>query len=201
MKKWLLLLALSMSASVLASPKSTLSERLGKTEGFSAKFSQTVIAPDGEIIQQATGTADIARPSMFRWSTSAPDETALVSDGQLVWYYEPFLEQVSIYNQEQATRQTPFVLLTRNRPSDWEHYQVSQNGDSFVLTPVSEHSTQGLFIINVTAKGKIEGFSVIEQDGQKSEFIFSAINMNMPPKEMFTFTPPEGVEIYDERGN
>lgn len=201
MKKWLILFTFSISATTVASPKSELSERLSKTDGFSAAFSQTVTAPDGEVIQQANGTADIARPSMFRWSTIEPDETELVSDGDVVWYYEPFLEQVSIYNQEQATGQTPFVLLTRNRQSDWDNYRVAQKDNRFTLEPVSENSTQGQFIIDVTAKGRIEGFSVVEQDGQTSQFTFNSISMKTPAKERFTFTPPKGVEVYDERGN
>ncbi|MBD1557921.1 outer membrane lipoprotein chaperone LolA [Vibrio sp. S9_S30] len=201
MKKWLILLTVSVSMSVSASPKSELSERLSKTEGFSASFSQIVTAPDGEVIQRVSGTADIARPSMFRWSTIEPDETELISDGDVVWYYEPFLEQVSIYNQKQAIGQTPFVLLTRNRQSDWDNYHVSQKDNRFTLEPVSENATQGQFIIDVTAKGKIEGFSVVEQDGQISQFTFNTITIKTPAQERFTFTPPKGVEVYDERGN
>ena len=64
---------------------------------------------------EGEGTVEIARPSLFRWSTTFPDENLLVSDGKTLWYYSPFIEQVSIYWQEQATEQTPFVLLTRNQ--------------------------------------------------------------------------------------
>ncbi|MCG6282869.1 outer membrane lipoprotein chaperone LolA, partial [Vibrio diabolicus] len=116
MKKWFALFFCSFS--VFATPKETLSERLALTDGFSAKFEQQVISPDGDVVMEGNGVVDIARPSLFRWETLAPDENLLVSDGQSLWYYSPFIEQVTIYNQEQATEQTPFVLLTRNRASD-----------------------------------------------------------------------------------
>jgi outer membrane lipoprotein carrier protein len=199
MSRWLIICALGISTAVFASPKSELSERLSKNEGFSADFSQTVTAPDGEVIQEAKGTAEIARPNMFRWFTDFPDESELVSDGSSVWFYEPFMEQVSIFSQEQATGQTPFVLLTRDRKNDWDNYEVKQKDNRFVLKPVDKNTTQGLFVIEVTGKGKIESFSVIDQDGQTSEFTFTSMNLSAPSEDTFTFTPPEGVEVYDER--
>ncbi|MCV6004971.1 outer membrane lipoprotein chaperone LolA, partial [Escherichia coli] len=81
-------------------------------DGVSADFSKKVISAEGETVMEGEGTVEIARPSLFRWSTTFPDENLLISDGKTLWYYSPFIEQVSIYWQEQATEQTPFVLLT-----------------------------------------------------------------------------------------
>ena len=96
-----------ISTTVFAEPKDALNERLALTEGFSALFSQTVISPDKEVILEGEGEVEIARPSLFRWTTLMPDENVLVSDGKTLWYYSPFIEQVTIYWQEQATAQTP----------------------------------------------------------------------------------------------
>ncbi len=52
-------------------------------EGFSADFSQQVISPEGETVMEGEGSVEIARPSLFRWSTTFPDENLLVSDGKL----------------------------------------------------------------------------------------------------------------------
>ncbi|GAL29207.1 outer membrane lipoprotein carrier protein LolA [Vibrio variabilis] len=103
-------------------------------------------------MMEGEGNVEISRPSMFRWVTTLPDENVLVSDGQNLWYYSPFIEQVSIYNQEQATEQTPFVLLTRNRASDWDNYSVNQKGDVFTLVPTAVDSTQGQFKLISIAK-------------------------------------------------
>ncbi|MGP8304634.1 outer membrane lipoprotein chaperone LolA [Vibrio sp. YIC-376] len=187
------------SAANAASPKAELSKRLSMNEGFSATFSQQVISPEGETVMEGEGTVEIARPSLFRWSTTLPDENLLVSDGKTLWYYSPFIEQVSIYWQEQAAEQTPFVLLTRNRASDWENYQVSQKGNEFTLVPTAVDSTQGRFQINIDAKGIVKGFNVIEQDGQKGLFKFSNVKLGKPKANRFTFTIPKGVEVDDQR--
>ncbi|EHZ2572495.1 outer membrane lipoprotein chaperone LolA [Vibrio parahaemolyticus] len=182
-----------------ASPKDELNKRLAMNEGFSADFSQQVISPEGETVMEGEGTVEIARPSLFRWSTTFPDENLLVSDGKTLWYYSPFIEQVSIYWQEQATEQTPFVLLTRNRASDWDNYKISQKGNEFTLIPTAVDSTQGQFQINIDAKGVVKGFNVIEQDGQKGLFTFSNVKLGKPKADRFTFTVPKDVEVDDQR--
>lgn len=190
---------LFMSFSVLAAPKDELNQRLQQTEGFSADFTQQVTSPDGDLVMEGEGSVEISRPSLFRWTTTLPDENVLVSDGKSLWYYSPFIEQVSIYWQEQATEQTPFVLLTRNRQSDWENYNVSQQGDVFTLVPTAVDSNQGQFKLEIDAKGAVKGFSVIEQDGQQSVFKFANIDLTKPKAERFTFAIPQGVEVDDQR--
>ncbi|WP_089139688.1 outer membrane lipoprotein chaperone LolA [Vibrio rumoiensis] len=198
MKNWLLVLLLA-STSVFAAPKDELNARLSKNDGFSADFTQKVTSPEGEVLLDGKGSADISRPSLFRWKTSAPDETLLVSDGKNVWYYSPFVEQVTILSQEQATAQTPFVLLTRNRASDWANYNVTQSNDTFTLKPTAADSSVGTFQIKINAKGVVEQFNVIEQDGQKSQFEFTHFSMKKPVASLFNFTVPKGVEVDDQR--
>ncbi|TRN26075.1 outer membrane lipoprotein chaperone LolA [Vibrio furnissii] len=197
MKKWFALFFCSFS--VFATPKETLSERLALTDGFSAKFEQQVISPDGDVVMEGNGVVDIARPSLFRWETLTPDENLLVSDGQSLWYYSPFIEQVTIYNQEQATEQTPFVLLTRNRATDWDAYQVEEKGDVFTLTPTAVDSNQGQFQITIDTHGVVKGFNVIEQDGQRSQFTFADVKQQKPQASRFKFDVPAGVEVDDQR--
>ncbi len=193
-------LSLSLfSTAHAASAKDELNKRLAMNEGFSADFSQQVLSPEGETIMEGEGSVEIARPSLFRWSTTFPDENLLVSDGKSLWYYSPFIEQVSIYDQAQATEQTPFVLLTRNRASDWDNYTISQKGDQFTLVPTAIDSTQGQFQINIDTKGVVNGFNVIEQDGQKGLFEFSNVKLGKPKADRFTFTIPDGVEVDDQR--
>ncbi|BBM64367.1 outer-membrane lipoprotein carrier protein [Vibrio alfacsensis] len=193
-------LSLSLfSTAHAASAKDELNKRLAMNEGFSADFSQQVISPEGETIMEGEGSVEIARPSLFRWSTTFPDENLLVSDGKSLWYYSPFIEQVSIYDQAQATEQTPFVLLTRNRASDWDNYTISQKGDQFTLVPTAIDSTQGQFQINIDTKGVVNGFNVIEQDGQRGLFEFSNVKLGKPKADRFTFTIPDGVEVDDQR--
>ncbi|MCR9385349.1 outer membrane lipoprotein chaperone LolA [Vibrio metoecus] len=197
MNKWLALLFCSFSA--IAAPKDTLSERLAMSEGFSATFNQQVLSPEGKVILTGNGKVDIARPSLFRWETETPDENLLVSDGTTLWHFDPFVEQVTLYRAEEALEQTPFVLLTRNKASDWDAYHVEEKGDVFTLTPTALDSNQGRFQITISDKGVVQGFKVIEQDGQQSEFIFNKVKQQKPNASVFNYKVPKGVEVDDQR--
>lgn len=197
MNKWLALLFCSFSA--IAAPKDTLSERLAMSEGFSATFNQQVLSPEGKVILIGNGKVDIARPSLFRWETQTPDENLLVSDGTTLWHFDPFVEQVTLYRAEEALEQTPFVLLTRNKASDWDAYHVEEKGDVFTLTPTALDSNQGRFQITISEKGVVQGFKVIEQDGQQSEFIFNKVKQQKPNASVFNYKVPKGVEVDNQR--
>ncbi|WP_371326843.1 MULTISPECIES: outer membrane lipoprotein chaperone LolA [Salinivibrio] len=191
-----LLFALSVQAKTQA--QQHLMDRLSQVDAFSAQFSQTVQSPEGEVIHQAKGRLAIQRPNLFNWTTTSPDETIMISDGETLWYYSPFVEQVTAMWLEDATAQTPFVLLTRNQPSDWQAYQITQEADTFTLTPKTT-GTIGEFEVTVKPDGTLTGFTVVEQDGQQSQFTLSQFSRQAPASDVFSFTPPDSVMLDDQR--
>lgn len=186
------------SANTFADAQKQLSERFAKLNSFSAQFEQTVTSPDDEIISKGRGEFAVTRPNLFYWKSETPDENILVSDGKTLWYYSPFIEQVTAMWLENATSQTPFILLTRNKNEDWDRYHVNQKGDVFTLTP-KQKTDQGQFIVGLLPNGKLTEFSVIEQDGQKNRFVFSHVKQSKPSADLFKFTVPKGVELDDQR--
>jgi outer membrane lipoprotein carrier protein len=201
-KLWLIMLiAVPLLAPVnaWANPQQILSSRLDKVNEFSANFTQKVISPEGEVLVDGTGDLSIKRPNLFRWNTLTPDESTLVSDGKTVWYYSPFVEQVTAMWLKDATEQTPFVLLTRNEASDWSKYNVKQLADTFTLTPKDQTSSMDKFILTVSTDGSVRNFSVVETDGQSSKYTLSKFTRTAPVASSFEFIPPKGVELDDQR--
>ncbi|PSU31056.1 MULTISPECIES: outer membrane lipoprotein chaperone LolA [Photobacterium] len=187
------------SSAWAATPQQALSSRLDKVNAFSANFTQKVTSPDGEVLVNGTGDLSIKRPNLFRWKTETPDKSLLVSDGKTVWYYSPFVEQVTAMWLKDATEQTPFVLLTRNSASDWSKYNVAQLVDTFTLTPKDKTSSMDKFVVTVSKTGQVRNFSVVETDGQRSKYVLSDFKRTTPAASLFTFTPPKGVELDDQR--
>ncbi len=99
-----------------------------------------------------------------------PDESILVSDGKTLWFYNPFVEQATATWLKDATGNTPFMLIARNRASDWQQYNIKQDGDNFVLTPKASNGNLKQFTINVGRDGTIHQFSAVEQDDQRSAY-------------------------------
>ena len=79
-----------------------------------------------------------------------PDETILVSDGKTLWFYNPFVEQATATWLKDATGNTPFMLIARNQSSDWQQYNIKQNGDDLVLTPKASNGNLKQFTMAVT---------------------------------------------------
>ncbi len=202
MKKWLVACCLMSgiaSVSAYADAAKDLQSRLNKVNSFHASFSQKVTSADGAAVQEGEGELWLKRPNLFNWKTISPDESVLVSDGKTLWFYNPFVEQVTATWLKDATGNTPFILITRNDASDWNKYVVQQKGDDFELTPKSANGNLKQFAISVTPGGTIKTFTATEQDGQRSTYVLKNQQNSAADSTKFTFTPPKGVTVDDQR--
>ena len=202
MKKFVMsccLLLAFTSASVLADASGELKARLDKVKSFHATFSQKVTDSNGESVQDGNGEMWVQRPNLFNWHMMMPDESVLISDGKTLWFYNPFVEQVSASWLKDATGNTPFMLIARNQSSDWQQYNIAQKGDSFTLTPKAADGNLKRFDINVAPNGTITQFSAMEQDGQRSTYMLTQQKTGAIAADKFTFTPPPGVTVDDQR--
>lgn len=202
MKKMMLLGALALSLNVgqvLADASQDLQDRLSKVNSFQASFSQKVTSPEGDLIQEGVGDLWIERPNLFNWNMTSPDESVLVSDGKNLWFYNPFVEQVTVTNLADATQDTPFLLLTRNNPQDWKQYSIVQQGNTFDLKPKQTNATLKSFSITVNPQGTIEKFAAVEQDGQTSAYQLKQQKNGPVDPSKFKFTVPKGVTLDDQR--
>lgn len=202
MKKMMLLGALAFSLNigqVLADASQDLQERLNKVNSFQASFSQKVTSPEGDLIQEGVGELWLERPNLFNWNMTSPDESVLVSDGKNLWFYNPFVEQVTVTNLSDATQDTPFLLITRNDPRDWKQYSIIQQGNTFDLKPKQTNGTLKGFSITVSPQGTIEKFAAVEQDGQTSTYQLKEQKNGHVDPSKFKFTVPKGVTLDDQR--
>lgn len=202
MKKLLIaccLLSGFASTSVSADAAQDLQSRLAKVNSFHASFSQSVTSSDGAAVQQGEGELWVKRPNLFNWHMTSPDESVLVSDGETLWFYNPFVEQVTATWLKNATGNTPFMLITRNDANDWKKYNVKQKGDDFELTPKASSGNLKQFAITVTNSGTIKSFAAVEQDGQRSAYQLKSQQSSSVDAAKFKFTPPKGVTLDDQR--
>ncbi|MGT9261799.1 outer membrane lipoprotein chaperone LolA, partial [Escherichia coli] len=187
------------ASSVWADAASDLKSRLDKVSSFHASFTQKVTDGSGAAVQEGQGDLWVKRPNLFNWHMTQPDESILVSDGKTLWFYNPFVEQATATWLKDATGNTPFMLIARNQSSDWQQYNIKQNGDDFVLTPKASNGNLKQFTINVGRDGTIHQFSAVEQDDQRSSYQLKSQQNGTVDAAKFTFTPPQGVTVDDQR--
>jgi outer membrane lipoprotein carrier protein len=211
MKKILLslcLLTLSFAFSASASANSVpilsvyalqLKEKLAVFEQISASFVQQVTSSEGKLLNKSVGEMSISRPGKFYWKMTMPEEDLIVSNGKIIWYYSPFIEQVTLINFNDAIIGTPFALLAGASEEQWADYVVTKKGNKFSVTN-PEKLQASRFVFEFDKNNNISKFVVIEEQGQRSEFILNHKNVDttMDPN-LFEFKIPVGVEVDDQR--
>lgn len=199
------LFSVVMSCSAFAfEAKSELQELLAPMSTLQAEFKQHVLDGNGELVQELQGELALARPNKFYWHSDAPDELVLVADGQTVYYYDPFVEQVTLSAQAEATNQSPFLLLLDAEATAWADYEVSNEGLSFELQPKETAAQQQRLQVNFStaADGNTQLRELVLDDGQGqiTRIQLREVQTNIAlPYTTFSFQIPEGAVVDDQR--
>lgn len=189
------------SSMVAADERAALQERLQQISSMDATFSQQVTDGNGELVQQLHGRLALARPHFLYWQTDAPDETVMVADGDSLWYYNPFVEQVTVTDQTDTMEQSPLLLLLDDSAAAWDDYEVKQEGDSFALQPLATaNSLQSLQLVFEAQSPVMRTIILDDGQGQISTIDLADVTVNgdLAPT-LFEFTIPEGVDVDDQR--
>ncbi|WP_367680507.1 outer membrane lipoprotein chaperone LolA [Candidatus Fukatsuia anoeciicola] len=184
---------------IFAMTTQDLQIRLNKITSFHATFSQQITSAEGTIMQHGKGELWIKRPNFFNCQMILPDKNVLISDGENLWFYNPFIEQVTVNWLKDTINNTPFMLIIRNNSSDWQQYNIKQQNDNFKLIPKTPNSNLKQFKITVTANGVIKTFSIIEQDGQQNTYFFKEQSNNNINTNKFKFNLPKSATLDDQR--
>jgi outer membrane lipoprotein carrier protein len=196
--------------SVIDTAKQQLIANLAKLSFFSANFTQQIIDLQGQVLLEGSGTIAMSKPNLIHWQTITPDETLLVSDGNTLWSYDPFIEQASAYSLAKSIHNTPILLLTSDEPALWQTYQV-------IKAPMAEANTSLFEVLPLTDNGQIKkltlsftegaanditltALSFEDATGQISQISLTQFNATVKPADsLFKFTLPQGVRLEDER--
>lgn len=176
-----------------------LQNKLNVFDGYQANFKQVVTDIEANIIHQADGKLVFKQPGRFIWEVTAPEEELLISNGQYVWWYNPFVEQVSIFDVQQAVTQTPFALLVSKDPSIWKQFSISKENNIYVITPVDLSQAQVIKLTLTIIDNDLEKIVITSRSQQVSEYTLSDQSKFKPQEDMFEFEMPAGIDVDDQR--
>jgi outer membrane lipoprotein carrier protein len=175
---------------------------LGAMQDLRAEFSQQVIGPADEIIEQASGSVTLSKPGRFRWNYREPYERIIVADGQRVWFYEADLEQVTIRRISAGLGDTPAALLTGD-VSALKNFELLRtwinDGQHWLrLAPVSAEADFATVDIGFTGD-ELQRIEFVDRLGQRTRLILSDIDRTprLADNE-FQFEIPSGVDVIGE---
>ncbi|ATZ74410.1 outer membrane lipoprotein carrier protein LolA [Idiomarina sp. X4] len=190
-------MAVSMNAfaSDNNSDKKELQQLLKQTQSLSAEFEQQVKDEQGNVLQTLSGNMKLKRPASLYWHTLSPDETVMVANGEKVWYYNPFVDQVTIYAQQDMVDNSPLLLVLDNNTNQWQNYSVSHVDDRYLV----KHNNDASQLELVFDGNTLTEITLVQAQGERTELMLSDVVLNPQiDGEQFTFEVPAGVDVDDQ---
>jgi outer membrane lipoprotein carrier protein len=196
----------SASAITAEAVLSEVQNRYDKTNDMEARFLQEYI---GKIMmkqaQKGEGKVYFKKKGMMRWDYRVPNQK-FISNGQVVWYYQPEENQVLIYDLTNLVKEkTPLAFLAGegNLSRDFtvvgfnEADSPKEESHVLELTPREPNPALSKLVVNIDKKT----FFVIQVDvidalGNVTRTRFMDIKTNLGlQNSFFSFTIPPGAEV------
>lgn len=193
-----LLLVPSLAVATPAQDLTRLLDRMGTATG---QFEQTLVDSKGQQVQTSQGYFSVKKPGKFLWLTQTPFPQRLVSNGAIVWLYDPDLEQASVSSVDENTLQTPALLLSGDAQKLETQFSISQAHASasdisiFELLGKQEKSLFSQISATFTG-GILSRMSFKDKVGNTTTFAFDGVELNPAlADQLFEFEPPAGTDV------
>lgn len=82
-----------------------------QVQAASGDFSQYTVGPQGQTKPPQTGKFLFMRPGRFKWDVLRPYAQQIVSDGKLIYQFDPDLNQVTVRQVDRALGASPAAIL------------------------------------------------------------------------------------------
>ncbi len=170
-----------------------------------ADFKQLIVDESGATLEIKNGIFSLSRPGKFRWNYVNDDEDypvgqQIISDGELITFYEPDLETANQRSMQNALEHVPTLVLMQSGDSLEQYFSITDFGLTDGLTwvalkPKDENAGyQGLMI--GFAKQELNSIVLTDALGNETRLALSNVASNVDLDEsLFQFKPSDGVDI------
>ncbi len=194
--------AMALGLQAAATPEQQLKSFLAGAATLQADFIQVQVDEQGNPGTRSQGVFYLQRPGKFRWNYQKPYHQEIVSGSGKVWFYDRDLEQVTARQLTQAIGSTPALLLTGDVPLE-KNFTIENQSDEegmamLKLIPKSEES--GFRYVQIGLENnRLVGMELSDNFGQLTRIYFENLKtgLRLDPA-LFTFTPPPGVDVFDD---
>ncbi len=170
------------------------------TNSFSAKFNEE-ISTVGAPKRERSGVVSFRKPGRMRWEFAAPEVQTIVSDGEMLYSYDPELNQVVETPLKQALRSssaTSFLLGIGNINRDFKAAFANPPAPNELVNLILDAKTGG-YKIEVGLDPKtynLTKLTLTDQLGDVTKIDFSDVRDNVDlPDSTFAFKAPAGADI------
>jgi outer membrane lipoprotein carrier protein len=172
---------------------------LGSLTTWSADFTQTIDDGHGKVLRSAAGKLYLQRPGKFRWDYTEPSEQLVLADGKQIWFYDKDLAQANVRDMDAALANTPASLLSGSgsvsAQFDVKALPPAGGLEWFQLIPKRPDTDFQLVRMGFD-KGELSSMFLADKLNQITQLTFTHASRNGKlPADLFSFTPPPGVDV------
>lgn len=181
--------------------------RYDAASDFRARFSQTLTSAALGRKTSSSGEVMFKKPGRMRWDYEKPDKSTYVTDGPVLWLYEPDDRQA--FKQELKSSQLPaalaFLTGKGKLAAEFEIAFVDKSpyavGGDYVLAlspKVAEPQVKSILFVVDPRTFDVRESVITDAQGNVNDVVFADIRVNTKvPEAQFHFTPPAGVRVID----
>jgi outer membrane lipoprotein carrier protein len=197
--------ALAAGAAANAAASAEVEKYLAGLSSWSADFEQTIDDGHGKVARTAAGKFYLQRPGHFRWDYSQPSEQLVLADGKQIWFYDKDLGQANVRNMDATLANTPAMLLSGGGSigSQFDITALPANGGLkwYQLIPKQSNTDFQLIRIGFDKDGELASMFLADKLNQVTQLVFTHATRNAKfPPDLFSFTPPPGVDVIGHDG-
>lgn len=173
--------------------------RLSGLAGFQCQFDQRMVFSDGGS-QHFSGEVAVLKPKRFRWSYHQPYEQLYVGDGSVIWHYEPDLLQAERLNDlDQVDPAVMKLLDGRVSVKDVEILNQKQDSEFEIRYYQVRIGDSAAIWLGFNKQGDLIAIERKDMLGNSNRMKLSECSYVAPSVNLFSFAPPEGVDLLDLR--
>jgi outer membrane lipoprotein carrier protein len=173
-------------------------------QGIFVRFHQTSTLKALDITDTADGQIYIRQPGCMRWEYEIPEKQSIITDGETVWLYRPDDNQVMTEPAETFFGEGKGGAFLADMTLIRKYFSVALEAEDpagYYVLKLTPDPPSG-DIQSVTLNVSRENFSVLQvvtenNYGDETRLTFEAPEFGRElDDELFSFTPPEGAEIF-----
>ena len=183
-----------------------LQRRYESVRDLSARFEQTTksaaLGGPGSVTT-SSGQLVFAKPGRMRWSYEAPEPSLVVSDGSVLWIYDPVhaeVQRLSVTQEYLSGAAVSFLFGEGQLSREFEIRALACGPDeaTLELAPREPASYEKLRARVDPKSGELLATTVIDLLGNETTVALHGTRVNQAPKaELFRFEVPEGAKLVD----
>ena len=188
-----------ISINIGAETVNDLTVLLSKMQSAQGDFYQKVIDQNGALVQEVSGTFSFKKPNLFKWNYITPFKSQIISDGDLLYLYDPDLKQVVISPLDKLGGVSPAMLLVSEEISNAFNVIYLKSLDSkdwFQAVPKDKSQTTFKSVLIHFEKNTINEMRVLDNFEQTTNILFKNLQINKKVDDAsFLFNIPENVDV------